>query len=156
MSDTPEDTGPLRRLASTSTSEPQDATEVARIRPRPKVTTGKPRRLAKTAGMKLAYGVMSASGVSSATAGNFYSPELSTDFLELPQSLYEQWNYYRFFYRKNPFVGQALDLHTELPLSKVRLNRFEGMLALPRPSAAAPAGTLALTRPWPAGVRLKV
>ena len=111
-----------KRLASTSTVEPQDSHEVAKVRPRPKVTTGKPKRLGKTAGMKLAYGAMAAGGVSSASAGNFYSPELSTDFLELPQSLYEQWNYYRFFYRKNPFVGQALDLHTELPLSKVRLN----------------------------------
>lgn len=53
--------------------------------------------------------------------GNFYSPELSTDFLELPQSLHEQWNYYRFFYKTDPFVGQALDLHDELPLSKVRI-----------------------------------
>jgi hypothetical protein len=53
--------------------------------------------------------------------GNFYSPELSTDFLELPQSLHEQWNYYRFFYENEPFVGQALDLHKELPLSKIRI-----------------------------------
>ena len=53
--------------------------------------------------------------------GNFYSPELSTDFLELPQSLDEQRNFYRFFYRTDPFVGQAIDLHTELPLSKIRL-----------------------------------
>jgi len=61
--------------------------------------------------------------VADASGGNFYSPELSTDFLELPQSLNEQWNYYRFFYNNEPFVGQALDLHTELPLSKVRLAR---------------------------------
>ena len=60
---------------------------------------------------------------SQASGGNFYSPELSTDFLELPQSLNEQWNYYRFFYNNEPFVGQAIDLHTELPLSKVRLAR---------------------------------
>lgn len=63
------------------------------------------------------------SAVAQASAGNFYSPELSTDFLELPQSLNEQWNYYRFFYNNEPFVGQAIDLHTELPLSKVRLAR---------------------------------
>ena len=50
------------------------------------------------------------------------SPELSTDFLELPQSKSEQWAYYRFFYKNNPFVGQAIDLHTELPLSRIRLN----------------------------------
>lgn len=61
------------------------------------------------------------SGVAGASAGNFYSPELSTDFLELPQSVNEQWNYYRFFYANEPFVGQAIDLHTDIPISKVRL-----------------------------------
>lgn len=59
--------------------------------------------------------------VASASSGNFYSPELSTDFLELPQSLDEQRNFFRFFYRTEPFVAQALDQHVELPLSKVRL-----------------------------------
>jgi len=68
-------------------------------------------------------GNFGAGAVMQASSGNFYSPELSTDFLELPQSLNEQWNYYRFFYDNEPFVGQALDLHTELPLSKVRLGR---------------------------------
>lgn len=68
-------------------------------------------------------GVGSVGGTTEASSGNFYSPELSTDFLELPQSLNEQWNYYRFFYNNEPFVGQAIDLHTELPLSKVRLAR---------------------------------
>jgi hypothetical protein len=121
MTDQPESA--IRRLAATGTSsEDQEGRNVSRVPPRSKVTTGKPKRLTKAASMKLAYGAMSTSGVSQASFGNFYSPELSTDFLELPQSLYEQWNYYRFFYRKNPFVGQALDLHTELPLSKVRLN----------------------------------
>ena len=60
-------------------------------------------------------------GTSSGSGGNFYSPELSTDFLELPQSLDEQRNFFRWFYQSDPFVGQAIDLHTELPLSKVRL-----------------------------------
>lgn len=68
-------------------------------------------------------GNLGGDAVVGASAGNFYSPELSTDFLELPQSLNEQWNYYRFFYNNEPFVGQAIDLHTELPLSKVRLAR---------------------------------
>jgi len=69
-------------------------------------------------------GGFNSGGVTSdASGGNFYSPELSTDFLELPQSLNEQWNYYRFFYNNEPFVGQAIDLHGELPLSKVRLAR---------------------------------
>ncbi len=68
-------------------------------------------------------GNLGAGAVTQASSGNFYSPELSTDFLELPQSLNEQWNYYRFFYNNEAFVGQAIDLHTELPLSKIKLDR---------------------------------
>lgn len=113
-----------RKLAATTSTEPQDATEVGTVRPRPKVTTGKPKRLPKVASMKLAYSGagLGTSGTIDASFGNFYSPELSTDFLELPQSRAEQWAYYRFFYEHNPFVGQAIDLHTELPLSRLRLN----------------------------------
>lgn len=105
-------------------ADTQEAVPVASVRPRPKVTTGKPKRLPKVAAMKVAYGGvgMGAANTIDASFGNFYSPELSTDFLEQPQSRAEQWAYYRFFYEKNPFVGQALDLHTELPLSKVRIN----------------------------------
>ena len=89
-----------------------------------KAKSGKPRKLAKTAMMsQTASGGMGLGNAGSVqgSGGNFYSPELSTDFLELPQSLHEQWNYYRFFYRSEPFVGQAIDLHTELPLSKIRI-----------------------------------
>ena len=88
-----------------------------------KAKTGKPRKItssmmrAKTA----SFGAIGNGGSMEGIGGNFYSPELSTDFLELPQSLHEQWNYYRFFYRTEPFVGQAVDLHTELPISKVRI-----------------------------------
>ncbi len=64
-----------------------------------------------------------AGGVSMGSGGNFYSPELSPDFLELPQSVDEQRNFYRYFYDNDPFVGQAIDLHTELPLSKIRLRK---------------------------------
>jgi hypothetical protein len=52
----------------------------------------------------------------------FFSPQLSTDFLELPQSLREKREIYRHFYNSDPIVGQAIDLHTELPLSKTRLS----------------------------------
>src|SRR5688572_3261710 len=55
------------------------------------------------------------------TSDNFFSPQLSTDFLELPQSLREKREIYRHFYNSDELVGQAIDLHTELPLSKVRL-----------------------------------
>ncbi len=53
--------------------------------------------------------------------GNFFSPQLSTDFLELPQSRRERLEIYRHFYNTDELVGQAIDLHTEIPLSKVRL-----------------------------------
>jgi hypothetical protein len=119
----------------------QDARPVARVRPRDKVKTGKPKRLPKTAAMqmRLGYGgglggggggiggggggggYGGGGGIMEGSGGNFYSPEMSTDFLELPQSLHEQWNYYRFFYRTEPFIGQAIDLHTEIPLSKIRM-----------------------------------
>ena len=88
-----------------------------------KAKSGKPRKI--TSSMMKArtasFGSVGNGGSMEGIGGNFYSPELSTDFLELPQSLHEQWNYYRFFYRTEPFVGQAVDLHTELPISKVRI-----------------------------------
>ena len=52
---------------------------------------------------------------------SFFSPQLSTDFLELPQSLREKREIYRHFYNTDEIVAQAIDLHTELPMSKVRL-----------------------------------
>lgn len=66
------------------------------------------------------------SGVSESTQGNFYSPQLSTDFLEKPQNLRERRAWYRHFYNSNEFVGQAIDLHSTLPLSKIRLEKPHG------------------------------
>lgn len=57
---------------------------------------------------------------------NFFNPELSTDFLQLPQNDVERRQIFRHFYNNDPIVHQAIKLHTELPLSKVRL-------AAPRP-----------------------
>jgi len=51
----------------------------------------------------------------------FYSPQLSTDFLEKPQNLRERRAFYRFFYNTNEIVRRAIDIHTNLPLSKIRL-----------------------------------
>lgn len=91
---------------------------VGKVPSRARVKTGKPRKVVASS-MKVG-GLQTYSG-GEGSGGNFYSPELSTDFLELPQSMHERWNYFRFFYRSEPFVGQAIDLHTELPLSKIRL-----------------------------------
>lgn len=61
-------------------------------------------------------------GTDMAGAGPYYSPEYSTDYLQLPHSQVQQWHWYRFFYKTDPFVKRAIDVHTELPLSKVRLS----------------------------------
>jgi len=70
-----------------------------------------------------AFGVNNISGANTVQSGTspFFSPQLSTDFLELPQSLREKREIYRHFYHADPIVAQAIDLHTELPMSKVRL-----------------------------------
>lgn len=95
--------------------------EVGRVSSRSKASVGKPRKV-KGQRSKIASFPSPVASTMGASFGNFYSPELSTDFLELPQSIDEQRNYYRFFYQADPFVGQAIDLHTELPLSKIRLS----------------------------------
>ena len=104
-----------------TTNNPEDVKVVGQAPDRPKVQTGKPRKIAVTTSMRSKVAYPSVGGTMGGSGGNFYSPELSTDFLELPQSLDEQRNYYRFFYQTDAFVGQAIDLHTELPLSKIRL-----------------------------------
>jgi len=57
---------------------------------------------------------------------NFYSPQLSTDFLELPQSEREKRELYRFWYLTHPIVGAAIDFHTDVPMSKIRLSLPKG------------------------------
>lgn len=53
---------------------------------------------------------------------NVYSPYYSTDFLELPLTVAEKRRLYRHFYERDPIVGRAIDLHTDLPISKIRLS----------------------------------
>ena len=96
----------------------EEPREVGKILPRSRATSRSLTASEMKSRVKVA---MTTSGTQMGSGGNFYSPELSTDFLELPQSQDEQRNYFRFFYRTDPFVGQAVDLHTELPLSKIRL-----------------------------------
>ena len=70
-----------------------------------------------------AYSGGSSVDVAGSTQGNFYSPQLSTDFLEKPQNLRERRAWYRTFYNSNEFVGQAIDLHSTLPISKIKLDK---------------------------------
>jgi hypothetical protein len=76
----------------------------------------------KTADYGGGLGTVSGGNTMLSGTSSFFSPQLSTDFLELPQSLREKREIYRHFYNTDPLVGQAIDLHTELPLSKVRLS----------------------------------
>ena len=102
-------------------NDPADTVKVAEMPPpRKGVTVGKPTKII-TSAMRSKVAFPSGGNTIGGSGGNFYSPELSTDFLELPQSVDEQRNFYRFFYDYDPFVGQAIDLHTELPLSKLRI-----------------------------------
>lgn len=100
---------------------PQDTMKVAEMLPNRKgVQVGRPQKVvtgAQRSKMAFPY----TNGTVGGSGGNFYSPELSTDFLELPQTLDEQRNCYRFFYDNDTFVAQAVDLLGKLPLSKVRL-----------------------------------
>lgn len=108
----------------TKKNNPQDAVKVAEMLPPRgnKVTVGRPGKVITGAlRSKLAY--PATMGTQTGSGGNFYSPELSTDFLELPQTRDEQSNYFRFFDDNDPFVSQAINLHTELPLSKVILRK---------------------------------
>jgi hypothetical protein len=57
---------------------------------------------------------------------SFYSPQLSTDFLELPQSEREKRELFRFWYHTHPIVGAAIDFHTDVPMSKLRLSLPKG------------------------------
>ena len=68
----------------------------------------------------------SSGGTSMSNYGNFYSPQLSTDFLEKPQNLRERRAWYRHFYEQNEYVGRAVDLHTMMPMSKIRLEKPKG------------------------------
>lgn len=57
---------------------------------------------------------------------NFYSPQLSTDFLEIPQSEREKRELLRFWYTTHPIIGAAIDFHTDVPMSKIRLAAPKG------------------------------
>ena len=104
----------------------EDAVEVKKMQPKKGVTTGKPRKIITTS-MRAAHthkvAFPQTGNTMQGAGGNWYSPELSPDFLELPQSIEERRNYFRFFYENEPFVNQAVNLNTELPLSKIRLRK---------------------------------
>lgn len=105
----------------------QDGKTVGQVKSRPhkNLKVGKPEFRVLTAKMTRAasMGGMAGSGTSTMSGqGSFYSPEWSTDFLELPQSMRDKWHWYRLFYQNHPYVHQAINVHTDLPMSKIRLS----------------------------------
>lgn len=126
----------------TSSSSVLQGSSIAQYRPRPYASgpaghangvmplTDKEREARRQQKMqkKASFAVNNVGSANTMLSGtsSFFSPQLSTDFLQLPQSAREQRELYRHFYNNDPLVGQAIDLHTELPMSKVRL-------AAPRP-----------------------
>lgn len=95
---------------------------VSEVRKTPGVSARKA-HIATAGGMNRRGSYPSVSGVVGSAGGNFYSPQLSTDFLELPQSQDEKRSFYRHFYENDPFVGQAVDLNTDIPISKIRFGK---------------------------------
>src|SRR5271157_5014304 len=53
----------------------------------------------------------------------YYSYEFPVDALELPASRAEELRFFRLAYDRDPIVGRAIDLHTEIPLSKLVLEK---------------------------------
>lgn len=124
---------PKRRVRVVTAQDP--VVEKAVVRPKrqvistevnPKVSNNltdnekKARRLYATTTSMGGFSFRTADTLDSGTS-QFYSPQLSTDFLEKPQNLRERRAFYRFFYNTNEIIGQAIDIHSTLPLSKLRL-----------------------------------
>lgn len=80
-------------------------------------------RTASFTGMSRVGSVSSYADISMGSAGTPYSPQMSPDMLQLPTSIDQQRFYYRHFYDNDPFVHQAINLLTELPLSKTKLKK---------------------------------
>lgn len=63
----------------------------------------------------------SSGGDISFLAPDYYHPELQPDQLLLPKSRRERNLWCRHFYENDPILAQAVDFHTEAPLSSIRL-----------------------------------
>ena len=84
---------------------------------------GKPRRHDKRA-MRA---VTAAGGIDQMQSGpSFYHPDFEPSSILLPQDQTERNNWTRYFYKNDPIVATAIDLHAELPLSKIKLAMPKG------------------------------
>jgi len=77
---------------------------------------------------KIAAGLFNDGGLGTADIADsnnigYYSYEFPVDALELPASRAEELRFYRLAYDRDPIVGRAIDLHTELPVSKMTMEK---------------------------------
>ncbi len=69
----------------------------------------------------------SAGGVNIQQSGpSFYHPDFEPSSILLPQDQLEKNAWCRHFYKHDPIVATAIDLHAELPLSKIKLSLPKG------------------------------
>jgi hypothetical protein len=73
----------------------------------------------KTAGLFGGDGGLGFADIADSNNIGYYSYEFPVDALELPASRAEELRFYRLAYDRDPIVGRAIDMHTELPLSKM-------------------------------------
>ena len=76
----------------------------------------------KTAGL-FSDGTLGYADIQDSNNLGYYSYEFPVDALELPASRAEELRFYRLAYDRDPVVGRAIDMHTELPLSKMVLEK---------------------------------
>src|SRR5208282_1036767 len=74
---------------------------------------------AKTAAGLFSDGGLGAADIQDSNNISYYSYEFPVDALELPASRAEELRFYRLAYDRDPIVGRAIDMHTELPVSKM-------------------------------------
>jgi hypothetical protein len=74
---------------------------------------------AKTAAGLFSDGGLGAADIQDSNNIGYYSYEFPVDALELPASRAEELRFYRLAYDRDPIVGRAIDMHTELPVSKM-------------------------------------
>lgn len=77
---------------------------------------------AKVAGL-FADGDLGPANIADSNNIGYYSYQFPVDAMEMPASRAEELEFYRLAYTRDPIVARAIDLHTELPLSKMRLEK---------------------------------
>ena len=120
--------GRWSRMKSGTDDEIIDDHQIQAIRQAAKGDVSSPNRgwgmyeRVKTAGL-FSDGSLGYADIQDSNNIGYYSYEFPVDALELPASRPEELRFYRLAYDRDPVVGRAIDMHTELPLSKMVLEK---------------------------------